>query len=95
MLYIVYCESAHYYGYGQYFVAEANSRMEAECAIQPAAEAFFREENGDRLVEEGHDPDSLIYSTMVTTEEFNEDHECWPFYQKADQAEFYIKVNFQ
>jgi hypothetical protein len=93
MLYIVYCESANYAGYGQHFVVEAESETEAEMLVEPAAEDYFREQDEDQLVEEGLDLDGMSYSTIETVEVFNEQHDSWKYYQDLGQAEFYIKVN--
>jgi hypothetical protein len=93
MLYIVYCESANYAGYGQYFVVEAQSKAEAGFLVEPVAEDYFREQDEDQLVEEALDLDGMSYSTIETVEVFNELHYSWKYYQDPGQAEFYIKVN--
>lgn len=95
MLYLIYCESSHYCGYGQHFVAEAESAFEAEVLVQSAAEDYFMQQDYDQLVEDGEDPDSTIFSTFISTEEFGPEHNDWQFYMKPDQAQFYLKVNVQ
>lgn len=93
MLYIVYCESANYAGYGQHFVVLADSEAQAEDLAYDAAEDYFREQDEDQLVEEGLDLNGMAYSNTQTVEVFNEQHDSWKYYQDPGQAEFYIKVN--
>jgi hypothetical protein len=92
MLYIVYCESANYAGYGQHFVVEANYVAHAEELVLDVAEEYFREQDEAQLEEEGHDLDGMMYASIMTCEEFNEAHDSWKYYTDPSQAEFYIVV---
>lgn len=94
MLYIVYCESANYCGYGQHFVVEANDEAEAEDLVLEASEEYFCEQDRDQLEEEEHDLEGMTFATTVSVEPFGPKHKSWEFYQDPGQAEFYIKVNF-
>jgi hypothetical protein len=95
MLYIIYCESANYCGYGQHFVVEADNETQAEELALDATEDYFREQDESQLEEEGFDLDGMMYSSIMTTEPFDPAHDSWKYYQDPSQAEFYIKVNFK
>jgi hypothetical protein len=94
MLYIIYCESANYCGYGQHFVVAADSEAQAEELALDACEDYFREQDESQLEEEGYDLDGMMYSSIMTTEPFDAAHDSWKYYQDPGQTEFYIKVNF-
>lgn len=94
MLYIVYCESANYAGYGQHFVVEAENEADAEELALDVCEDYFREQDESQLEEEEHDLDGMMYSSITTTEPFDEAHDSWKYYKDPSQAEFYIRVNF-
>jgi len=93
MLYIVYCESANYCGYGQHFVVEADNEVEAEDSVAEASEEYFCEQDRDQLEEEEHDLEGMTFATTISVEPFGPEHKSWEFYQDPSQAEFYIKVN--
>lgn len=91
MLYLAYCESAHYCGYGQHFVVEAENASEAEVPLEDAANEYFYEQDSDHLEEDGiyEGP----YYSLIRVEEFGPAHDCWKYYQDPSQEEFYTKVN--
>lgn len=93
MLYIVYCESANYCGYGQHFVVEAQDEAEAEDLVLEPSEEYFCEQDRDLLEEEGHDLEGMTFASTISVELFGPEHKSWEFYQDPGQAEFYIKVN--
>jgi len=94
MLYIIYCESANYCGYGQHFVVEADNEVEAEDLAEDYIEEYFREQDEAQLEEEGYDLDGMMFGNIQTTEPFDEAHDSWKYYKDPSQAEFYIRVNF-
>ena len=93
MLYLVYCESANYCGYGQHFVVEAPDRYTAESLVEPMAEDYFYEQDGPQLEEEEIDQEGMVYSSIMQVEEFGPEHADWKYYMQPDQAAFYTKVN--
>lgn len=92
MLYLVYCESAHYCGYGQHWVVDAIDEYDADYQVQPLADEYFFEQDEEQLVEDGLDTEG-IYATVKTIEEFGPEHDSWKHYQDPKQEQFYIKVN--
>lgn len=92
MLFIAYCESANYAGYGQHFVVKANIKNEVEELLEFEANEYFWEQDADQLEEDGIE-DAPYYS-IISVEEFGPEHKYWGFYQDPSQAEFYTKVNF-
>lgn len=93
MLYIVYAESAHYAGYGQHWVVEAEDESEAEDLVQPEADDYFFDQDSEQLVDDGLDEEG-IFASIIRVEKFGPEHESWEYYLDPKQAEFYIKVNF-
>ena len=93
MLWLIYAESAHYCGYGQHFVVEADHVETAEIRAEHAINDYFYEQDGDQLLEDGVDADECLY-TICSIEQFDETHESWAWYNDPDQSEFYIRVNF-
>ncbi len=91
MLYLAYCESANYCGYGQHFVIEAESDSEAEIPLEAYADEYFYEQDSDHLEEDGIDEGP--YYSLIRVEEFGPEHESWKYYQDPSQEEFYTKVN--
>lgn len=92
MLFLAYCESANYAGYGQHFVIEAESASEAEVYLEHPADEYFWEQDSDHLEED--DIEEGPYYSLERLEEFGPAHEQWVYYNKPSQAEFYTKVNF-
>lgn len=90
MLWLIYCESAHYCGYGQHFVVEAPSEEEAREKVEYPAQEYFYEQDYDQLEEDGLLDEETF--TIVSAEPFGEDHEAWKYYCDPGQAEFYIEV---
>lgn len=93
MLYLIYCESHNYAGYGQHFVVQADSPEQAEEIVEPAANEYFWEQDGSQLEEEGYD-ENEPFANIILVEEFNDSHEYYKYFQDLDQSEHYIKVNF-
>lgn len=93
MLWLIYAESAHYCGYGQHFVVEAETDETAEIHAEHAINDYFYEQDGDQLLEDDIDCDGCFY-TICSIEQFDETHESWDWYNDPDQSEFYIRVNF-
>lgn len=90
-LFILYCESAHYCGYGQHFVVEAPSEEEAEVLVESAADEYFCELYADEMDEDDLHED--ISYTVCSVEPFHEGHDDWQFYKDYSQSQFYTKVN--
>lgn len=94
MLYLIYCESYHYCGYGQHFVVKADSEEMAEELVADAANEYFYEQDREQLEEEDLLFDTVDYFSIISVEPFDENHETWKFYKDPGQHEFYIEVNF-
>lgn len=92
MLYLIYCESYHYCGYGQNFVVKADSEEMAEELVADAANEYFYEQDREQL-EEDLLCDAADYFSIISVEPFDENHEDWKFYKDPGQHEFYIEVN--
>ncbi len=95
MLYLVYCESTNYCGYGQHFVVRTDVEVpdhELEFLVSDVADEYFYEQDSDQLEEEGIEEGP--YFSVRTIEPFDETHETWKFYKDPSQSEFYIEVNF-
>lgn len=93
MLYLIYCESSHYCGYGQHFVVEANSEEMAVELVDCAASEYFYEQDSSQLEEDDLLYDDSDYYTLISVEPFDENHESWKFYKDPGQREFYLEVN--
>ena len=93
MLYLVYCESANYGGYGQHFVVIADNEALAEQLAEQAAEDYFYEQDCEQLEQEGHDFEGMSFAVVVSVELFDDTHRSWKFYQDPSQREFYTEVN--
>lgn len=91
MLWLIYCESANYCGYGQHFVVEADSEEEAREKVFDSAEEYFYEQDGEQLEEDGVLYD--CYSTIESVEPFDQSHRDWKYYKDPSQSEFYIEVD--
>jgi hypothetical protein len=94
MFWLIYAESANYCGYGQHFVVEAETDEIAEYIAEASMNAYFYERDVDELVEDDIDADENCLYTICSTEQFDETHEHWGWYNEPNQSEFYIRVNF-
>ena len=86
MLYLIYCESSRYCGYGQHFVVKADSEETAQELVADAASEYFYEQDYSQMEEDGLlDDDDGSYYTVISVEPFDENHEAWKFYKDPTQ----------
>lgn len=95
-LWLIYFESANYVGYGGYCVVEANSEDEAKEAAYHYVEDYYYQEDSDQYYEDyGDEEEPYAWGEIMKVEVFNEQHDCWEYYNDPSkgQSQFYPKLN--
>lgn len=94
-LWLIYFESANYWGYGEHCVVQADSEDDAREIAYDHCNDFYYEQDSEQYIEEnGSDEDVGSWADIQTCEEFDESHEYWKFYIDPGQSSFYPKLNF-
>jgi hypothetical protein len=92
-LWLIEYESSQWCGGSSHVVVRAETSEEAEIKAEyhmaDAMRELFSDEYADLIEEEGEDADQDCPYTINTTEEFDETHESWQFFQMSSQSEFY------
>lgn len=89
-LFLIYYESAHWCGAGNYVVVWATSGPHAEYLAEVHMEEDMRElYSNEYNEEEGDNYADESSVSVITCEEFGPEHEDWKFFQDPSQSSFY------
>lgn len=92
-LWIIYFESANYCGYGEHCLVLAEDEDEARELSVDYAEQHYREEDEEQYIDEYGEDDGVIWSSIISCEEFTPEHDSWKFAWDPEQAHFYERIN--